>query len=121
MFPNDDLRKDVQSWRFVKPSDTAAQVLGFVDLNDMRSYVQDFNFSFDENILVAVHYDFIEPDDDKQVQFYQDTDKTPDFFVPILHFQNDNVPEVTFVLDFICTEFPELDKKEVFQILQEGM
>lgn len=120
MFPNDDLKKDVQSWRFVKPCDIAVQMLGFVDMADMKSYCQDLNFSFDENkIQVPIHYDFIEDDD--QEKFYQDTDKTPDFFIPVLHFHNDRFPEITSVLDFILNEFHELDRTEAFSILKEGM
>jgi len=113
MFPNDDLKKDIQSWKFVKVSQEAAETKGFQFKEDLVSLLKSNDIDPDE-VRIPVHYDDIDPD--KELDWWQDVDS--DIFFPVVDLSDDD-PEVVSVLEFICNRFP-VDAFEAFEILAEA-
>jgi hypothetical protein len=112
MFPNDDLRKDVQSWKFVELSDQIAQVLGFENADRVKEICQDVDFN---DVRVPIHYDMLH--DDVQESFFSNCDS--DFLKPVVSISPDNEYEVITSLEFLGNEFSNLEHIEIFEILTD--
>lgn len=126
MFPNDDLKKDVQSWRYVQLSDEAAWMNNFKTKEDIVDYVNNIcgeEINFNE-VLIPIHYDATGYRSEFDLEkFFFDQDDDVDFKAQILHLHNDHEdenyldpPQIMNILEFITYEY-SISALEAFEIL----
>lgn len=124
MFPNDDMKKDIQSYKYFKISYETAWCLGFENQAALEKYInenseEEINF---DKVLIPVHYDdmmssehndFVELDE----FFYNEFEEAPICSnVPVLHIPRPGQVTKMHVLEFISAMFP-VSYIEAFKIL----
>lgn len=119
---NDDIKKDIQSWKFVDPSDTAAQMNGFVNLEDLIGYVNDLNIDFDK-VKIPIHYDQIRIEEEET--FYFDSNSNNDQNTKVLNLSFISIDstysdemEMT-VLEFLQFQFPSCSVEEIEEAIKD--
>lgn len=108
---NDDIKKDIQSWRFFNPSDTAAQMNNFKSLKDLEETLErKFNMIIGcRRYAIPVHYDQIM--NQEQEDFYFNEEEVE--LKPVLNlFQ---APEETKYRGQFC---PEIVNISIFLLWQ---
>jgi len=120
---NDDLKKDIQSWRYVPASNMAAKLNNFHDLYEMDKYIKDKGAEINlSEVLIPIHFDMLESDEEEG--FFFDQERIPKKLnTMILHLHHDyedenfgEQPEEMNILDFICYEYP-VTGTEAFKVL----
>lgn len=120
MFPNDDLRKDMKSWKFVELNDQIAKILNYENAQQIKDLCPEINF---DEVRVPIHYDQLTEDWQEEIYFDSDSD----FLFPVASFfpiSNNAtlVEDYIFVmssLEFLnnLPEFSALSTLEIFEIL----
>jgi len=106
---NDDLRKDILSYRFDSVTEKAALYLGFENKNELEKLIKEHTDIDISIIKVPIHYDSIE---DEDFEYFSNLDTAKKVFnCPIL-----SLPEIVNVVDFIINQFP-VDHTEAYNIL----
>lgn len=116
---NDDTKKDIQSWKFVEPNDTAAQMNGFVNLEDLIGYVNDLNIDFDE-VKIPIHYDQIHIEEEETFYFDSISDNNPNTKVLNLGIDSAYSDEMEMtVLEFLQFQFPFCSFEEIGEAIKD--
>lgn len=124
MFPNDDLKKDILSYKYFKISNEAAWCLGFENQEAFEKHIkenceEEINFN---EVLIPIHYDdavssehndFVSLDE----YYFNEAEEAPICSnAPVLHIPRPGQVTKMHVLEFISVMFP-VSYIEAFKIL----
>jgi hypothetical protein len=120
----DDLKKDIQGWRFVELCKESARMNGFESAKELKNYGDSFNTGIDlGKVVIPIHYSMIK--DDEMEEYYNNSFLIPDFITPVIHLHHDKederfgeTPEEMTIQDFICYEYP-VSLQDAFKVLTE--